>query len=81
MQRILQVIETGIKPQLTESFWEQYKEENLVKRLQVILEEINSFFDKKAEVKTKIASLDFWRVRQLKMKRIVNKIQNKWLNK
>ena len=81
VQRILQVIKSDAKPQLPRSFWEQYKEENLVRRLQVILEEINTFFDKKAEVKTKIAILDFLRVKQLKMKKLVDKIQSKLSNK
>jgi glycosyltransferase involved in cell wall biosynthesis len=81
VQRILQVIESNAKPQLPRSFWEQYKEENLVKRLQVILEEINTFFDTQVEIKTKIAGLDFWRIRQLKMKKIVDKIKSKLPNK
>lgn len=81
VQRILQIIKSNAKPQLPRSFWEQYKEENLVKRLQVILEEINTFFDIQTENKTKIAGLGFWRIRQLKMKKIVDKIQSKLLNK
>ena len=81
LQRILQVIESGVKPQLPRSFWKQYKEENLVKKLQVILEEINTFFDTKPEKQTKIAGLIFWQIQQLKMNRIVNKIQNKLLGK
>ena len=76
LQRILQVIESGVKPQLPRSFWKQYREENLVKRLQVILEEINTFFDTKSEIQTKIAGLNFWQIQQLKMNMIVNKIQN-----
>ena len=81
VQRILQVIKSNAKPQLTRSFWEQYKEENLVKRLQIILEEINTFFDIQTENKTKITGLGFWRVRQLKINKIVDKIQNKLSNK
>lgn len=80
VQRILQVIESNAKPKLSQLFWEQYKEENLVKKLQVILEDINIFFDCQPKIKTKIAGLDFWRVQQLKMYKLVTKIQNKLLN-
>jgi hypothetical protein len=75
IQRILQVINSTTKPQIAASFWEQYQEENLLNRLRIILEEINIFFDSQTNAKQTIAGLDFWRLQQLKIKRIISKIK------
>ena len=77
VQRIVRVIKSGIKPQLPESFWEQYTEESLLKRFRVILENVNIFFDSQAEVKNKVAGLYFWRVQQLKFDRLITKIKSR----
>lgn len=81
LKRILKVIRADTKPQLSPSFWEQYREDNLLKRLQVILEEINLFFDFKGEIEHQVTGLNFWRVRQLKINRLFTKIQSKVFNK
>ena len=77
LQQILHVIEAETKPSLPASFWKQYREENLVERLQVILQEINLFFDRQADIKTKVYPLNFWRVQKLKINKLATIIRNK----
>ncbi|VEP14337.1 Glycosyltransferase [Hyella patelloides LEGE 07179] len=74
---ILKVINSQTQPKLPGSFWEQYKEENLVARLEVILKEINIFFDSKSEIKTQIKELNFWQIQNLKVNRLLAKVKSK----
>jgi glycosyltransferase involved in cell wall biosynthesis len=75
VQRILHVINLATKPQISPLFWEQYREKNLLNRLKIILEEINTFFSSQANVNTTIRDLSFWRLQQLKIKRMIGKIK------
>ena len=77
LEQILKVIDSQSKFSHSQLFWSQYQEENLITRLQVILAEINDFFDRQAELKPLINGLDFWLVQRLKMQRIFQKIQKK----
>ena len=79
LDRIAQVL---AKPasgnnQLSSSFLTEYRRENLEIRLRVILAEINSFFDHRTEYSSNISGLNSWRVNQLKIRRILSKINQK----
>jgi glycosyltransferase involved in cell wall biosynthesis len=76
VQRILYVINSKTKPQLSSLFWESYREENLLNRLKIILEEINIFFDSQANGNKTIRDFSLWRLQQLKIKRAIAKIKS-----
>ena len=83
LQRVLQVVGaeksdvTSRSQLLSASFFDQYKEKNLLPRLDVILNEINQFFDFKTQHKSPIAGLTFWRIHQLWWQRSLQKIKKK----
>ncbi len=77
LQRILQVVKSDQLQSLPTSFFEEYKQENLLPRLEVILQEINHFFDFKTQHKSPIAGLTSWRIRQLWLQRSLQKIKKK----
>ncbi|NEO30705.1 MAG: glycosyltransferase family 4 protein [Symploca sp. SIO3C6] len=77
LQRLLAVLNSPQHPQLPDSFFEEYRTENLVKRLQVILTEINQFFDHRQHQQSNIEGLSWWRVSKLFAKRSLTKLQKK----
>ncbi|NET04817.1 MAG: glycosyltransferase family 4 protein [Symploca sp. SIO2B6] len=77
LQRLLAVLNSPQHPQLPDSFFEEYRTENLVKRLQVILTEINQFFDHRQHQQSNIERLSWWRVSKLFAKRSLTKLQKK----
>lgn len=56
VQRILKVLNTSTTP-LSEQFFQEYRTENIKQRLQVILEELNEFFNHKKYQPSTIKSL------------------------
>ncbi|GAB4528626.1 MAG: hypothetical protein Tsb0014_10130 [Pleurocapsa sp.] len=77
LQRITAVLQAKDKSTLPESFFAPYRPENLRPRLQIILEEINQFFDWRSQHQNDIPSLDFWRIQQLGVTRSLKKLQQK----
>ncbi|MEM9273971.1 MAG: glycosyltransferase [Cyanobacteria bacterium P01_F01_bin.143] len=77
LQRILQVINSEQVTNLPAGFFEQYKEENLLPRLEVILQEINDFFDFRTEHKSLVGDFGYWRSRKLWLERFLEKIRKK----
>ena len=77
VNRILQVVNAGEKPQLSPMFWKQYQPESLVKRLEVVLAEINAFFDYQKNVKTLVPQLGFRHIQKLKINSLIAKIKRK----
>ena len=77
VERILQVLNTPDLMPLPESFFEEYREESLVRRLRVILKEINAFFDRRGEFNSPIADLSRWRLGQLWVMRSLEKVRKK----
>ncbi len=76
LQRIAKVL--SLEPQeLSPSFLAEYRSENLIARLEIILAEINSFFDYLPQSSSNIPSLDIKRINKLKIKRIISKISQK----
>ncbi|MEM8832355.1 MAG: glycosyltransferase [Cyanobacteria bacterium P01_G01_bin.19] len=63
--------------QLSLSLLAEYRRENLLARLEVILPEINSFFDHKQQFLGNVPNLNRQRLIQLKIKQIIAKIKRK----
>ncbi|MFM8004922.1 MAG: glycosyltransferase, partial [Dolichospermum sp.] len=57
LAKILQVLEATTLPTLSETVLAEYRKENIMQRLKVILAEINDFFDHKNNYSTKIPDL------------------------
>ncbi len=65
LQRILAVVNSSQTQELPASFWSMYRSETLVKRLEVILTEINHFFDSNKTKQTIIRGLSKRRLQKL----------------
>lgn len=79
IQRILKAVATSGLP-ISEQFFTEYRCENITRRFQVILEEINDFFDHKKHYQSNIKSLTEMRMRQLFIRRIFSKFK-KYFNR
>ncbi len=77
LQRILKVIHKDQKLSLASTVLDEYRTKNIIMRLQVILEELNEFFDHKQIQQGNIPSLDYWQVMKLRSQRMVTKIKHK----
>lgn len=78
VQRILNLLESSVKPTLPEEFFAEYRYENIMKRLQVILDELNEFFDHKIQMPSNIPSLTKMRLAKLLAQTIYFKIRKKY---
>jgi hypothetical protein len=74
MHRILRVIQTNQKLSLAPTVLDEYRAENILMRLQVILEELNEFFDHKQLYRGNIPDLGYWQVLKLRSQRIYTKL-------
>ncbi|MGB7274802.1 MAG: glycosyltransferase family 1 protein, partial [Geitlerinemataceae cyanobacterium] len=79
VQRILEVVNSPDRSKLPDAFLEPYRSKSLVDRLQVILTEINQFFDRVPELNANIEGLSPWRVRKLWMMKSIGKLQRRLL--
>lgn len=86
LQRILQITEnwtqdsaaaTGHISSISPDFFAPYRADALVPRLQIILQEINSFFDYQTQHSSDIPVLTRQRIAYLTCKRILNKMADK----
>ncbi|MCC0179343.1 glycosyltransferase [Waterburya agarophytonicola K14] len=79
LQRIASVLERSPSPsdRLSESLLAEYRSENLITRLKVILAEINSFFDYLPQYSDNLPKMTQKRLNKLKIKRIYSKIKQK----
>ncbi|HEY9800997.1 MAG TPA: glycosyltransferase [Leptolyngbyaceae cyanobacterium] len=78
VQRIMKVIDSSISSTLSADFFAEYRVENIIKRLQVILAELNEFFDHKKQQSGNIPSLTRGRLTKLFINRIYGKFQKKY---
>ncbi|AFZ12593.1 glycosyl transferase group 1 [Crinalium epipsammum PCC 9333] len=78
VQRILKVVNTSTALVLPEQFLDEYRSENITKRLKFILEEINDLFDHKKHHVSNIKGLSKLRLAQLSTKRIFHKLMLKY---
>lgn len=77
VQRILKAIQNPTALSVSEDFFAEHRAENIVKRLQVILEDINEFFDHTQRFPATIKSLTSRRIMRLKVQGIARKIQKR----
>ena len=75
LQRILRAINSDKKLSLLPNVLEEYRAENIIWRLQIILEELNEFFDYKQLYLSDIQDLDYWQILKLRSQRIFTKIK------
>lgn len=78
IQRILKVLQNWSPLTLPESFFQEYRREHIIQRLQVILDELNEFFDHKQNHTSNIKPLTTMRLAKLSTKRIFNKVKKKY---
>lgn len=78
IQRILAVVNSPYPGELPDSFFAEYRTEKIEKRLQVILTEINDFFDRRQTLKSDIEGLSSWRTSKLWLRRSLTKVQKKF---
>ncbi len=79
VQRILKVVESGTTPNLAEEFFAEYRYPNIIQRLQVILDELNEFFDHKIQHPSNIKNLTKIRAAKLLTQSIYTKLKKKYL--
>ena len=79
VQRIIKLIATSASVRLPKQFFAEYRTENIIKRLQVILDEINEFFDHKKQQPANIKTLTRMRLVKLNTQRIFDKVYKKYL--
>ncbi|MBW4669879.1 MAG: glycosyltransferase [Cyanomargarita calcarea GSE-NOS-MK-12-04C] len=78
VQRILKVVENWTSPTLNEHFFSEYRTENIIHKLQVILTELNEFFDCKKQYPSNIKSFSKLRATKLFTQRIIGKLKKKY---
>ncbi len=77
VQRILKAVETFDQPKLRLSpqVLAEYRSENIIQRLDVILDELNQFFDYKQSHSSDIPELTSWQITKLRSQRVLNKLK------
>jgi hypothetical protein len=75
LQRILKAIHSDRQLSLSSKILEEYRAENITWRLQIILEELNEFFDHKQVCLSDIQDLNIWQIMKLRSQRIFAKLK------
>jgi hypothetical protein len=74
------VIENSAAFTLSQQLFEEYRADNIIRRLQIILDDINAFFDGSKNYPPNIQSLTRMRVTKLQIQRIFDKLQKKYFS-
>lgn len=77
VQRILNVIKTSAPSIVPEAFFDPYRAANILSRFQVILEDINHFFDHKQHHPGNIQDFTQLHLAKLKVQRLISKLKQK----
>jgi hypothetical protein len=80
IQRILKVLENSSSQTLPEQFFEEYRSENIARRLKIILDDINDFFDHKKQHSSTIKNLTRMRIAKLLAQKVSGKLWQKYLS-
>lgn len=78
IERILKVVTASHESTQNEDFFADYRIPNIKTRLQVILDDLNDFFDHKQHHRSNIQDLTQLRILQLNSQRIFSKVKNKY---
>jgi glycosyltransferase involved in cell wall biosynthesis len=81
VQRILQIIAAATPISLPTEFLAEYRTENILQRLSIILNELNHFFDYKQKYPSDIPRLTDMRIMQLQAQRIFALLKKKLIRK
>jgi glycosyltransferase involved in cell wall biosynthesis len=81
VQQILKAVANSAPPTLSKQVLAEYRTENISQRLQVILKEINEFFDVQPYCPPDIPSLTRWRIMKLNAQQLGSKILRKYLQR
>ncbi|MGB7441067.1 MAG: glycosyltransferase [Coleofasciculaceae cyanobacterium] len=79
VERIIKVVNGSNLTKFPEQVLAEYRSENILGRLKLILEEINEFFDHKQHHTANIPSLTRMRINKLRLYRILGKLRQKFL--
>ena len=76
VQRILKAVQLLDQQKLVLSphILAEYRSENIIQRWQIILEELNEFFDYKHSHSNDIKALDNWQITKLRSQKLINKL-------
>ncbi len=77
LKRICQVLQTWQPCELPLSVLAEYREANILQRLQVILADLNDYFDQKTTLSTEIVELTPRRLMRLNAARVLKKVRQK----
>ena len=80
IQRILQVLASSTLLDLSKDSFAEYRAENIIKRLKVILDDINNFFDHKKHYPPNIRDLTRVRVTKLLAQNVFAKLKKKYFS-
>ncbi|ADI64092.1 glycosyltransferase [Trichormus azollae] len=80
VQRILKSLSSPLSLSLSGEVLAEYRSENLIKKLTVILAEINEFLDHKNYYSGNITNLTKWRLRKLFLQRVYDKVKKKYFS-
>lgn len=80
LQRILKLLTHWTPSILPEGFLAEYRNENIIKRLQVILDELNEFFDHKKHHSGNIKNLTKTYLAKMRLQIILSKVKKKLLS-
>ena len=80
VQRILKTLSSPLSLSLSGEVLAEYRSENLIKKLTVILAEINEFLDHKNYYSGNITNLTKWRLRKLFLQRVYDKVKKKYFS-
>ncbi|MEA5515061.1 glycosyltransferase [Nodularia sp. UHCC 0506] len=78
VQRVIKVLKYSPTIDLPEEFFAEYRTENIIQRFQIILQELNEFFDHKSKFSGKIQDLSPTRVAKLRIQNIYKKIRQQY---
>ncbi|MBW4434028.1 MAG: glycosyltransferase [Pelatocladus maniniholoensis HA4357-MV3] len=78
VQRILKLLNNWTPSSLSEEFLAEYRYENIIKRLEVILDELNDFLDHKKDYVGNIKNLTRMRLTKLRLQTLFNKVKKKY---
>ncbi|MFM7448686.1 MAG: glycosyltransferase [Leptolyngbyaceae cyanobacterium] len=77
VQRILNTLKHPTLPPISQEWLAEYRTEAILKRMALILREINEFFDRKPYFESKIPDLTALRLMRLSFKQVLGKVQKK----
>ncbi|CEJ44591.1 glycosyltransferase [Umezakia ovalisporum] len=78
VQRVLKALKSPQTNSLAEEFFAEYRSENIIQRLEVILAQLNEFFDHKINFANNIPDLSPTRLAKLRIQNMYKKIRHKY---